>query len=254
MRTPPVILGVPFFPEPIHTIESRWAEWLSSKAGWNFIVTPNPEFLVRGISDASFREILIHAEQRLVDGFGLWLVANVLWRTKLSRYSGADAVLTIVRMAAARHQSVYLLGAAPGVAQRAGDTLMRLVPGLAISGAETGDGEDSPNGEEGVVERIKRAQPGVLLVAYGAPQQELWLWRHRENFPSVRIAMGIGGTLDFLSGTVPRAPQRWRKLGFEWLYRLLHQPRARWQRIFSAVIIFPFVALADRLGQLLRRQ
>jgi N-acetylglucosaminyldiphosphoundecaprenol N-acetyl-beta-D-mannosaminyltransferase len=128
------------------------------------------------------------------------------------------------------------LRAAPVVAAR---ELSRRYPGVKI--AETHAGSPRASDFPEIRARLQAAQPDVLLVAYGAPTQDLWIEGHRRNLPaSIRVAMGVGGVFDYLSGRVPLAPVLMRRLGLEWLYRLANQPW-RWRRILR---VFHFATLA----------
>jgi N-acetylglucosaminyldiphosphoundecaprenol N-acetyl-beta-D-mannosaminyltransferase len=124
---------------------------------------------------------------------------------------------------------LFLLGAAPGVAETAGQRLQELAPGLVIAG--TYAGSPGPSEEYEIIERLRAAQADVLCVAYGAPAQELWIYRNLARLP-VAVAMGVGGAFDFITGRQQRAPVRMQKLGLEWLYRLYRQPW-RWRRMLA---------------------
>lgn len=245
------ILGVHFRPVSREQLRREVRGWLGASVGFHYIVTPNPEFLVRAAFDRSFRTTLNRADQRVTDGFGLALAARLGWGVPLPRLTGVDCLLEISRLAAEEGHRIFLLGARPGVARRAGECLRRLFPQLLIVGAESGDGPDSPGGQTGVFERLRTARPGILVVAYGAPRQEQWIVRYGPQLPSVRLAIGVGGALDVLSGRLPRAPRLVRRLGLEWLWRLTRQPW-RLPRMAVALVVFPALALTDRLRQLLR--
>ena len=117
---------------------------------------------------------------------------------------------------------LFLLGAAPGVAERAAEVLTNRYPGLKIVGAYPGS--PAPYEEDELVEQINSSHADILFIAYGAPVQDKWIAR---NLPRLRVkmAMGVGGTFDFIAGIVPRAPMWFRERGLEWLYRLAQEPR-----------------------------
>jgi N-acetylglucosaminyldiphosphoundecaprenol N-acetyl-beta-D-mannosaminyltransferase len=137
------------------------------------------------------------------------------------RVTGSDGVPLIAAEAAKRGWRIYLLGAAPGVADQAAEVLRTHNPALQIAGVYSGS--PAPEEEDAIVERINAANADILFVAYGAPEQDKWIAR---NLPRLRVkmAMGVGGSLDFVAGVVPRAPQAFQRLGLEWLYRLYLQP------------------------------
>jgi N-acetylglucosaminyldiphosphoundecaprenol N-acetyl-beta-D-mannosaminyltransferase len=137
---------------------------------------------------------------------------------------------------------IFLLGAAPGIAEKAGEQLRKRYPHLKIAG--TYAGSPHPAEEEEICQRIKNSQAEILLVAYGAPKQELWLSRNLDRLP-LRLAMCVGGSFDFLAGITPRAPKWMQVLGIEWLYRLIQEPR-RWRRML-ALPKFAVLVIVERI-------
>ena len=134
--------------------------------------------------------------------------------------------------------SVFLLGAAPDVAELAAAKLREKNPQLRIVGTYSGSPSEADAPE--ILRRINAADPQVLLVAFGAPAQDLWIDRYKADLHHVRVAMGVGGTFDFLAGRIKRAPHIFRSLGLEWLWRLIQEPR-RIKRIRNAVVVFPLL-------------
>lgn len=195
--------------------------------GPHLVATPNPEFVMAAQSDPEFRAILNSAALAIPDGIGLlWAarLANVPFREHVR---GTDLVLRLARMSAQRRYRWYLLGGGPGVAERAARTLTRAAPGLEVVGSYAG----SPNPDEVATarQRISAVAPvHVLLVAYGAPEQERWIVRNLESL-HVPVGMGVGGVFNYLAGAAPRAPGWIRRLELEWLHRLATQPW-RWRR------------------------
>ncbi len=206
------------------------------------IVTVNPEFVMEARRNPAFRDVLARANLATPDGFGLLLVAR--WRGSpfRGRVTGVALTERIAQEAARRGWSLFLLGAAPGVAERAAAALQRTNPGLRIAGCYAGS--PRPADEPAICERIAQARPDVLLVAYGHPAQDLWIARNQPIL-GVPVAIGVGGVFDFLAGTVPRAPAWMRRIGLEWLYRLIKQPW-RWRRILVAVPLFLWAAAWER--------
>jgi N-acetylglucosaminyldiphosphoundecaprenol N-acetyl-beta-D-mannosaminyltransferase len=193
------------------------------------VVTLNPEFVIKAQHNAEFRVTLEEADLALPDGAGLLWAARLLGRSLLERVTGSDIVPLIAEMSARQGYRLYLLGAAPGVAEKAAETLKRNYPGLRIVGAYAGSPD--PAEEDGIIARIVAASPDFLFVAYGAPRQDLWIHRNLRRL-GVPVCMGIGGTLDFIAGVAVRAPRWMRKVGLEWLHRLLRQPW-RWRRMLA---------------------
>jgi N-acetylglucosaminyldiphosphoundecaprenol N-acetyl-beta-D-mannosaminyltransferase len=205
------------------------------------VVTVNPEFVMEARHNSAFRRVLAAADMATADGFGLLLAARLRGNRFRGRVTGVALAELIAGRAVERSWSLFLLGAAPGVAERAAATLQRHHPGLRIAGCYAGSPQRA---EEPVIrKRIIAAQPTVLLVAYGHPAQELWIAR---NQPLLRVpvALGVGGVFDYLAGETPRAPAWMRRIGMEWLYRLIRQPQ-RWRRILVAVPLFLWAALRE---------
>jgi len=190
------------------------------------VVTVNPEFVMTAQRLPAFREVLNRADLALPDGVGLLWAARRLGTPLHERVAGSDMIPLLAQQAARNGHRLFLLGAAPGVAERAAQRLQETAPGLQIVG--TYAGSPAAEEEEEIVNRVRAARPHILLVAYGAPQQDLWIARNLERL-EVPVAMGVGGAFDFLAGVVPRAPHWVRERGFEWLYRLVRQPW-RWRR------------------------
>ena len=236
------ILGVPFDAVPAGEAVAR-IEAMLGDGKQHHVMTPNSEMAVAAARDPAFRALLAGGELNLPDSVGVvWM--SRLTRTSLpARVTGVDTVTALCGRLTEEH-TVFLLGAAPGVADRAAAELHARNPRLTVAGTFTGSPRDAD--AEDIVRRINAAAPRLLLVAYGAPAQDLWIAKHIAQLPSVRVAMGVGGTFDFLAGERRRAPAAFQSLGLEWAWRLWQEPR-RIGRICTAVIAFPLLALGWRL-------
>lgn len=201
-----------------------------SEPGLHQIATVNPEFIMTAQRDAEFHRILNRAELCLPDGVGLLLAGRWLGRPFPERVAGSDFVYHLARLAATNGWRLFLLGAAPGVAEEAAAIFQERFPGLIIAGTFSGSPDPAEN--EAIVERINESQAGMLYVAFGAPKQDKWISRNREALGSVRVAMGVGGSLDFVAGRATRAPRWVQQTGLEWLHRLLKEPW-RWRRMLA---------------------
>ena len=137
----------------------------------------------------------------------------------------------------AGHLKIFLLGAEEGVTEKVKSILEKRHPDIKIVG--TFAGSPDTKDDKQITNLINKIAPNVLFIAYGAPAQELWINRNLKRLPSVKLAMGIGGAFDFISGKQKRAPHLMQKLGLEWLYRLFKQP-SRIKRIYNATIRFPY--------------
>jgi N-acetylglucosaminyldiphosphoundecaprenol N-acetyl-beta-D-mannosaminyltransferase len=156
--------------------------------------------------------------------------------------AGSDLVPRIAERAAAHGWRLFFLGAGRGVAQEAAARLRRRYAGLQVAG--TYAGSPALDEEAEIVDLVRAASPHVLLVAYGAPAQDLWIARNLERL-GVPVCMGVGGAFDFVGGVRKRAPLWVQRLGLEWLYRLLQEPW-RWRRQL-ALPRFTIAVLAARL-------
>lgn len=205
-----------------------YADWMVLIEKWvkhgkraYHVCTTNPEFLVIAQHDFNFRNILQRADLCIPDGIGLLWAARIIGAELPERVTGSDGTVIIAEHAAKKGWRLFLLGAAPGIADKAADVLREKFPALQIVG--TYAGSPVPEEEDAIVEIVNASGADILLVAYGAPEQDKWIAR---NLPRLRVkmAMGIGGALDFIAGAVPRAPETMRRYGLEWLYRLYKQP------------------------------
>jgi N-acetylglucosaminyldiphosphoundecaprenol N-acetyl-beta-D-mannosaminyltransferase len=147
--------------------------------------------------------------------------ARRLGRPLPGRVTGVDIVPALAARAAERGWRLFLLGAAPGVAEEVATRLRAATPSLLVAGCHAG--RAGPDGDAETRRLIVKARPDIVLVAYGAPSQEFWVERNLPLGPA-RVGIGVGGTFDYLSGRVPRAPGWMRRAGLEWLFRLFRQP------------------------------
>jgi N-acetylglucosaminyldiphosphoundecaprenol N-acetyl-beta-D-mannosaminyltransferase len=201
----------------------------------SFVITANPEFVMLARGDRELADIARRSDIVVADGAGIVAGAHLLGDA-LARVPGRLLVDALVPRLASRGASIFLLGAAPGVAERAADTLRRRHPALPIAGCYAGEPTD-----DGTVTRVAGAAPDVVLVAYGMPKQERWIARNLDALPTVKIAIGVGGVFDQLAGIQKVPPPLVHRLGLEWLWRLLRDP-ARWRRqrvlpLFAALIV-----------------
>ncbi|MGD8623225.1 MAG: WecB/TagA/CpsF family glycosyltransferase [Anaerolineae bacterium] len=208
------------------------------------IVTLNAEMLVAAHDDLAFRQILQAADLNVADGAGLMLAARLLGRPLRQRVTGSDGIHHLAAHCARRGYRLYLLGGAPGVAGAAAQRLVAANPGLEVAG--TYAGSPRVEDEDDIVARVRAAAPHLLLVAYGVPAEEKWIARNRQRL-GVPAMIGVGGAFDFVAGLARRAPPWMRRLGLEWLHRLIRQPW-RWRRQL-ALPRFVGLVLAQRLGR-----
>jgi len=214
------------------------------------IATVNPEILLRAKKDPSFIRTLKACTFRVIDGFGILVVAKCFFKTRLQRMTGRDVVSVLFTIARRRHWTIGLFGGTKGRAPAAISHLQSVNPGVAVidlmKGQECLVDEQGEliSGKEVLETQIERYKPQVCLVALGAPKQERWMQRAISNHPSIQIAVGIGGLIDVFAHAIPEPPVLLRRMGLEWLWRFWHEPK-RFTRIVNAVIVFPFVSLVS---------
>lgn len=204
------------------------------------ISTVNPEFLVAATRDENFAKNLVKSDFRINDGTGISILGRLFYGTKVERIPGVEVAEMLVRVAAKGGKKVFLLGGF-GVAGKSAEKWQKEFPNLEIEGTD-----GSP---EELDEQVKAFNPDIIMVAFGAPAQEFWIEKFAPEIPSLKIAIGVGGTFDFWAGKVKRAPKILRTLGLEWFWRLLCEPIKRAKRIFRAVIVFPFFVVREKLKQ-----
>ena len=210
------------------------------------VFTPNVDHVVKAERDAELRAAYARADLSLADGMPLVWASRLLGRPLPERVAGADLVLPLAARAAERGWSIYLLGGAPGDAERAAAELVRR-SGVRIAGVDAARielGDDGAAERRAVLDRIRAAAPDLVYVALGAPKQELWIHRHRTELGPA-VLLGVGASLAFIAGTVPRAPRWMARAGLEWLHRLGHEPRRLWRRyLVDDVAFVPILARA----------
>ena len=212
------VLGVGF---DNMTVEQAVAEGvrLLNTPGSHYAVTPNPEIVEVCREDGDAREAVNGADLVLADGIGIVYGAKMLGTPLKGRVTGIGFAQELMARMAENGKRLFLLGAKPGVAEKAAENLRRQYPGLAVAG--THDGyfrEDQP-----VIEAIRASGADAVFVCLGAPKQEKWM-RENGEATGAHLPVGLGGCLDVFSGEVQRAPEIFQKLGLEWLHRLAKNP------------------------------
>ncbi len=184
-----------------------------------YIVTPNPEIVWASRSNPALKEAVNGADMVIPDGIGVIYASRILGRPLKERVTGYDLSLLLLESLSRAGGRVFLLGARPGVAERAAVELERKYGGLNICGTNDGYFAD----EEPVVQKINAAAPDLLLVCLGFPKQEIFMFKNRDRL-RVGLMMGLGGALDHYAGDMKRASEIWIRLNLEWLQRLIAHP------------------------------
>lgn len=183
------------------------------------VVTANPELILACRHDEALRRVVNGASLVTADGIGDLHAARILGTPLKERVPGSDLVPALLERASLRGDSVFLYGARPGVALRAGRNLKKAYPGLTVAGCENGYISD----ETPLWSELEKKRPAFLLLGLGAPRQERWMAQNAARLPGT-VILGVGGFLDILAGDVRRAPVWMQRAGLEWLYRLGREP------------------------------
>jgi len=247
----------------------RIEEYILSRQS-HLVVTPDTLAILRAQKDVEYYNIIQEASLVTPDGAGiLWATTTLEYPLK-ERVTGIDIIQGICKLAVEKNYSIYLLGAAPGIAKEASFKLIEKYPGLKIAGSHHGYFEaysllekpfshkaekitdssanssvveekiDRDNEEIKIMQEINDKKPDILLVGMGVPRQEKWIARNiKSKLLHVPVCMGIGGSFDVLSGKIPRAPLWMQKHGMEWVYRFIKQPK----RAFNTIALFYFMGL-----------
>lgn len=213
-----------------------------------FVVTVNPEIAIQSILDYEFKQVLRTSSINTADGVGISWAINYLYKKHIDRITGSDSLERICNSCAKFDQSVFLYGAAPGVAQKAGHILCKRIEKLRIAGVYSPEKSNVPLEQlpEPVQESLKNAS--VIFVALGAPSQEKWIHENLPKLVKCKLIIGIGGSFDFIAGNAKRAPIFFRKSGLEWMYRLYQQP-SRWRRMMRLPLFAINVMLLKSINQ-----
>ena len=198
----------------------------------------NADCLNISSKDEEYRTILNSQSIVLPDGAGINIGCRLIGERLEANLNGTDLLPELCEVAVEDEITLYLLGAAPGVAARMRDNLMMTYPGLDVVGEHHGY-FDHNEGSDAVIAEINACKPNIVLVAFGAPRQEKWIYHHRDKIDS-NILVGVGGLFDFYSGDKNRAPLWMRKCGLEWTYRLYLEPGRLWRRYIIGNPLFVY--------------
>ena len=187
---------------------------------FHYVVTPNPEFILAAEKDESFRAVLNAADLVIPDGIGVIYSAKILGTPLSERVPGIEFSAKMLEKLDEMGGRLFLLGAKPGVAEKAGENICARYPNIVLCGTQDGYFKD----EEEVILKVAAAKPDLIFVCLGAPKQEKWMARWGQH-TGAKMAIGLGGCLDVYAGNVERAPEAWQKMGMEWAYRLKKEPK-----------------------------
>jgi N-acetylglucosaminyldiphosphoundecaprenol N-acetyl-beta-D-mannosaminyltransferase len=246
------IFGIDIDAIPMEVAVGRLVAWLESPPGvCRYVVTPNVDHVVKLRKLASFREAYKSASMVVADGKPLVLASRLLGRPLPGTVPGSDLVPSLLERVSVMQRPVtlFLLGAAPGVADRAAANIVRRWPHVIVAGTHSPPFgfEHVPDESERILAQIEACQPDLLIVGLGAPKQELWVHAHKERI-AAKVVVCAGATIDFIAGSKMRAPVWMRKSGLEWLHRIICEPRRLLGRYVHDAVVFPTVLLREILS------
>ncbi len=213
----------------------------------SYIVTPNPEICLLAHKDKIFRQILQRSFISIPDGFGLKIGAFIFGKKLHNITTGADLAWQILNLAEQKKYSVLILGGKENVGLKALRNIADKYRGLTVQYINGGSFDSHGNSvNKNLIEEINNLAPDIIFVCLGAPKQEYFMAENIDKLANVKLLLGVGGSIDFIAGEIRRAPQSWRRIGLEWLWRLIQEPW-RWKRIVNAVIIFPLACLKYKI-------
>ena len=206
--------------------------------GNHAVYTPNSEIIYLAYKDADFCSLLNSADMLTADGIGVVYASRILDNPVPERAGGFDIACRVIERLAETGDRLFLFGGKPDVAEMAAENLKKEYPFINIVG--TRNGYFQPEENDGIISAINESGADIVFVCLGAPMQEKWIFENRDKL-SCSVMMGIGGSLDVFAGTAERAPEKWQKLGLEWLYRLIKEPKRFWRML--ALPKFAFTVL-----------
>lgn len=231
------VLGVKIDNVTVDTAADRIFEMLK-QPHTHAVFTPNSEMVYAAYKNSEFCEILNSADMLTPDGIGIVYASKILGNPLSERAGGYDIACSIIDRISTSGERLYLFGGKPGIAEQAAEKLCEKYPFINIVG--THNGYFAPDENDEIVKDINESGADILFVCLGSPMQENWIFENREKL-SCRVMMGIGGSLDVFAGAATRAPESWQRLGLEWLYRLIKEPKRFWRML--ALPKFAFTVL-----------
>jgi len=217
----------------------------------SYIITSNVDHIVKCQNDKEFKNIYRSATLITADGVPLLWAANILGTPLKEKISGSDIFMNICELSAYNKYKVFFLGGKPEAAKRAAEKVKERYSGINIVGVFCPNYGFENNETENniIISMIVKAKPDILFVGLGAPKQEKWIYKHKDEY-KVPVSIGVGATFDFVSGIVKRAPVWMQKAGFEWFWRLMMEPKRLWKRYLIDDPIFFWLILKQKLGLL----
>lgn len=228
------ILGIPVDKITEKELLEKIINFINEKR-FHLIVTINSENATKALENKIFLDVIKNADLVIPDGIGIIFASKILGDKLPERIPGIDLSYKLLEISNEKGYKIVLIGGKEGVAEGAKENLKKIFPNLNI--VMTYNGYFNEDEEKKIVEEIQKIEPDILLVGMGSEKQEIWIWNNREKFKNIGVCIGVGGTLDIWAGKKKRAPKLVQKLGLEWLYRVIIEPK----RIFRVLKIFNFL-------------
>jgi N-acetylglucosaminyldiphosphoundecaprenol N-acetyl-beta-D-mannosaminyltransferase len=243
------VLGVRVDAVQIPEVCVRIEEWIEHRDSCRYVAVTGMHGIMEARHDRAFKSILNSADLLVPDGMPLVWLGRLRGRPLARRVYGPDLMIEVCRQTASKSCSHFLVGGAPGVADRLATALKHRFPGLVIAGTCSPPFEPLTEAQEGdLLATINRAAPDIVWVGFSTPKQEQWMYRNRGRLKAA-VVLGVGAAFDIHSGTRSQAPRWMRENGWEWLFRLIQEPKRLWRRylIYGPQFLFYVVLELLRL-------
>lgn len=224
------VLGITIIPETKSNVLEKIIKYIRQPADFFHIVSLNPENLVVATENESFKRVIETAQIKIVDGIGIVLAGRWLGIKVGERVTGVSLMEELIKVASFRRLRVLMIGGKENLADELVECYSKQFPEAKFKGIQGIENIKNPKKDEetNIFSIVADYKPQLVFVAFGSPDQELWIDRHKKEFVGC-VVMGVGGAFDYLSNNIKRAPVFIQKLGLEWLFRLLNQSW-RWKR------------------------
>ena len=229
-----IILGIPIDNLSMEKALDTILEWLEEGHAKQ-VCFVNADCANISCRDPAYLKVLKEADLCLPDGMGLNLAGRILKQHIEENVNGTDMFPLLCERLSRTDRRLFLLGALPGVAEEVEGWIREHFPQVSVCGTRHGYFE--PDEEQEIIQEISASGSHLLLVAFGSPGQDMWIHRHMKEL-GVRVAIGVGGLFDFYSGRHARAPRWMRRIGMEWMHRLMLEPRRLWKRYLVGNAVF----------------
>jgi N-acetylglucosaminyldiphosphoundecaprenol N-acetyl-beta-D-mannosaminyltransferase len=240
MKNTITIFGVRIDNFSVREIKENILAILKNSPEQKIIATLNPEIVLKAHRDEKYRHILNSADLNICDGFGLRLAGFLKGKQLKARFTGVEMAYFLLENAKKNNLRVLVIAAENSLStpKEIEQSISKKYPGLSVK-------SEYYLPSQSLLENAIIKEAEIVFVNFGAPQQEKFIFENREKFPNAKILVGVGGTFDFLTGKIKRAPKAMRKMGMEWLWRMIQEPK-RIRRIWNAVVVFPVAVIKEK--------